>query len=284
MSTDPFVMIPVWVMDRLVSHPQALTLYLHILRHYNKSKGCAWPSQDRLAELMCVSTMTVKRRLKVLEKEQVITVVRGWDGYKRAVNQYHLVGTIGIPDLEDINVTHGVAEEDLSDISVTQISNADVTQISNADVLRTRLNLTRSKELDLKRYLPEFEEFWNAYPKRVGKGKAHAAFTKATQHTNAQTIIQAAAQYAQAPGLPEKQYIPHPTTWLNAESWEDDLPAAHTVPKTKNTTALQELQQRLEKAAQADIQNEAKGNNNEPSRNDEITHVHQRPRPEIQLR
>lgn len=284
MSTDPFVMIPVWVMDRLVSHPQALTLYLHILRHYNKSKGCAWPSQDRLAELMCVSTMTVKRRLKVLEKEQVITVVRGWDGYKRAVNQYHLVGTIGIPDLEDINVTHGVAEEDLSDISVTQISNADVTQISNADVLRTRLNLTRSKELDLKRYLPEFEEFWNAYPKRVGKGKAHAAFTKATQHTHAQTIIQAAAQYAQAPGLPEKQYIPHPTTWLNAESWEDDLPAAHTVPKTKNTTALQELQQRLEKAAQADIQNEAKGNNNEPSRNDEITHVHQRPRPEIQLR
>jgi len=284
MSTDPFVMIPVWVMDRLVSHPQALTLYLHILRHYNKSKGCAWPSQDRLAELMCVSTMTVKRRLKVLEKEQVITVVRGWDGYKRAVNQYHLVGTIGIPDLEDINVTHGVAEEDLSDISVTQISNADVTQISNADVLRTRLNLTRSKELDLKRYLPEFEEFWNAYPKRVGKGKAQAAFTKATQHTNAQTIIQAAAQYAQAPGLPEKQYIPHPTTWLNAESWEDDLPAAHTVPKTKNTTALQELQQRLEKAAQADIQNEAKGNNHEPSRNDEITHVHQRPRPEIQLR
>ena len=284
MSTDPFVMIPVWVMDRLVSHPQALTLYLHILRHYNKSKGCAWPSQDRLAELMCVSTMTVKRRLKVLEKEQVITVVRGWDGYKRAVNQYHLVGTIGIPDLEDINVTHGVAEEDLSDISVTQISNADVTQISNADVLRTRLNLTRSKELDLKRYLPEFEEFWNAYPKRVGKGKAHAAFTKATQHTNAQTIIQAAAQYAQAPGLPEKQYIPHPTTWLNAESWEDDLPAAHTAPKTKNTTALQELQQRLEKAAQADIQNEAKGNNNEPSRNDEITHVHQRPRPEIELR
>tara|TARA_R110000851_G_scaffold64798_1_gene147331 strand:- start:643 stop:1497 length:855 start_codon:yes stop_codon:yes gene_type:complete len=284
MSTDPFVMIPVWVMDRLVSHPQALTLYLHILRHYNKSKGCAWPSQDRLAELMCVSTMTVKRRLKVLEKEQVITVVRGWDGYKRAVNQYHLVGTIGIPDLEDINVTHGVAEEDLSDISVTQISNADVTQISNADVLRTRLNLTRSKELDLKRYLPEFEEFWNAYPKRVGKGKAQAAFTKATQHTNAQTIIQAAAQYAQAPGLPEKQYIPHPTTWLNAESWEDDLPAAHTVPKTKNTTALQELQQRLEKAAQADIQNEAKGNNHEPSRNDEITHIHQRPRPEIQLR
>jgi len=284
MSTDPFVMIPVWVMDRLVGHPQALALYVHILRHYNKSKGSAWPSQDRLAELMCVSTMTVKRRLKVLEKEQVITVVRGWDGYKRAVNQYHLVGTIGIPDLEDINVTHGVAEEDLSDISVTQISNADVTQISNADVLRTRLNLTRSKELDLKRYLPEFEEFWNAYPKRVGKGKAQAAFTKATQHTNAQTIIQAAAQYAQAPGLPEKQYIPHPTTWLNAESWEDDLPAAHTVPKTKNTTALQELQQRLEKAAQADIQNEAKGNNHEPSRNDEITHVHQRPRPEIQLR
>tara|TARA_R110001632_G_scaffold137181_1_gene252853 strand:+ start:511 stop:1365 length:855 start_codon:yes stop_codon:yes gene_type:complete len=284
MSTDPFVMIPVWVMDRLVGHSQALALYVHILRHYNKSKGSAWPSQDRLAELMCVNTRTVRRSLTVLENEQVITVVRGYDGYKRAVNQYRPVGTIGSPDLEDINVLQGVTEEALEDINALHMEDTDALHKEGADVLRTKLNITRSKELDLKRYLPEFEDFWNAYPKRVGKGKAHAAFTKATQHTNAQTIIQAAAQYAQAPGLPEKQYIPHPTTWLNAESWEDDLPAAHTAPKTKNTTALQELQQRLEKAAQADIQNEAKGNNNEPSRNDEITHVHQRPRPEIQLR
>ncbi|QIK82644.1 hypothetical protein [Sanguibacter sp. HDW7] len=68
----------------------------------------------------------------------------------------------------------------------------------------------------------EFDAFWAAYPHKVGKGTARTAWTKALRKTDAQTLIHAAQALSDDPNLPERRYIPHPTTWLNAERWEDD--------------------------------------------------------------
>jgi len=70
-----------------------------------------------------------------------------------------------------------------------------------------------------------FEDFWQAYPRRIGKGTARAAFAKALTLSDAETIVSAARFYAsfcKETGI-EQQYIPHPSTWLNGERWEDDL-------------------------------------------------------------
>lgn len=72
-----------------------------------------------------------------------------------------------------------------------------------------------------------FDEFWSIYPRKVGKEAAKKAFAKATKHAGSEVVIDGARRFADDPNLPEdKTYIPHPSTWLNRGSWEDEqLPA-----------------------------------------------------------
>lgn len=73
--------------------------------------------------------------------------------------------------------------------------------------------------LEDKETFSAFDDFWNAYPKKLDKGKARKAFDKALNTASAETIIQGAKNYASDPNLPESQFVKYPATWLNAESW-----------------------------------------------------------------
>lgn len=71
----------------------------------------------------------------------------------------------------------------------------------------------------------QFETFWKAYPRRVGKGTARTAFAKAIRKTNLPVILAAIEAYkAHKPGY---QDFCHPSTWLNGERWDDEwLPSS----------------------------------------------------------
>ena len=88
-----------------------------------------------------------------------------------------------------------------------------------------------------------FDQFWQAYPRKVGKGVAKRAYAKAAAISNPTEIITGAARLAADPNLPPAQFIPHPTTWLNREGWLDEpLP-----PREKSVEDLAAL--RAEKAS-----------------------------------
>lgn len=71
----------------------------------------------------------------------------------------------------------------------------------------------------------EFDQFWAAYPKKVGKQLAIKAYAKALKLTTPQKILEG-VQGLIGQKL-EPKFIPHPTSWLNAGRWEDELdPAA----------------------------------------------------------
>lgn len=67
-----------------------------------------------------------------------------------------------------------------------------------------------------------FEEFWAAYPRKMGKQKAITKFKAALKRADAQTIIDGAHRLANDPNLPEATFIPHPTTWIERNGWEDE--------------------------------------------------------------
>jgi hypothetical protein len=72
---------------------------------------------------------------------------------------------------------------------------------------------------------PRFAEFWPAYPRREGKGKAREAFTKAIDlGADPEAVIAAAGRCGRhhARVKTETKYIPLPATWLNQERWEDE--------------------------------------------------------------
>lgn len=68
----------------------------------------------------------------------------------------------------------------------------------------------------------DFEKFWRAYPKKVGKQAARKAFHRAKAPV--ESLLQAIAwqkrsdQWSRDGG----RYIPNPATWLNQGRWEDE--------------------------------------------------------------
>lgn len=75
----------------------------------------------------------------------------------------------------------------------------------------------------------QFAEFWNHYPRKVGKRAAETAYRNATKRTDESTILDGVKRYATDPNLPDPKFIPHAATWLNRDGWLDEPePAAAT--------------------------------------------------------
>jgi len=72
-----------------------------------------------------------------------------------------------------------------------------------------------------------FNEFWDAYGKKVGKDAAEKAFNKAAKKVDAAILIQSAHEHAdhhERIGT-ESRFIPHPSKWLNEGRWADERTA-----------------------------------------------------------
>lgn len=73
----------------------------------------------------------------------------------------------------------------------------------------------------------EFEAVWKAYPRKVGKGNAKKAWTKARKIASKDEIAPGLWSHIKVwNGGTAKDKIPHLATWLNGERWHDDANAA----------------------------------------------------------
>lgn len=83
-----------------------------------------------------------------------------------------------------------------------------------------------------------FAIFWKLYPRKVGKATAEKKFaTKCKDQKTLDLIIASVgAHIANAWNLAEMNFIPHATTWLNQERWNDEV--SHVRP-TNNITNRQ---------------------------------------------
>lgn len=82
------------------------------------------------------------------------------------------------------------------------------------DNKKERKNSLRSSRAD-----DDFEAFWKAYPRKVGKGAARKSWDRAKTLSYPDAII--AAVMRQTFDHRER-FIPHPATWLNQERWLDE--------------------------------------------------------------
>ena len=84
-----------------------------------------------------------------------------------------------------------------------------------------KTNLKKTKELDRATIDEAFSKFWSTYPRRVGKAAARRVFEKLAPEYLSE-ILAGVDRLAADPNLPEIQFVPHPSTWLNREGWSDD--------------------------------------------------------------
>lgn len=102
------------------------------------------------------------------------------------------------------------------------------------NVTETALTEQKEKKKNIKKEKPEpplFGEFWSAYPRKVAKPKARAAFEVATRKAEPEDVVAGAKAYAAQVRGKDPEFIAHPSTWLNGERWNDfdDTPPKGTV-------------------------------------------------------
>ena len=109
----------------------------------------------------------------------------------------------------------------------------NIYRLDNFNLTRNELTLPTRDVLTI-----TFDDFWNLYPRKIGKGHARLAWARAIKKAPAQIIIAALQEwltYIQIENI-ESRFIPHPTTWLNGERWEDEIEHSHS-----NVSILKEV-------------------------------------------
>ena len=72
-----------------------------------------------------------------------------------------------------------------------------------------------------------FGDFWSAYPRKTGKGKAKRIWSKLKNHKDLLSAILSALEWQAKSEQWTKEsgaFIPHPSTYLNEGRWEDEAP------------------------------------------------------------
>lgn len=98
--------------------------------------------------------------------------------------------------------------------------NININQNINQDINNTP---TPPKGADV--YGERFDRFWEAYPKKIGKGDARKVFKKLKPSAQLTEHMISAISAQKRTDLWTREggkYIPNPATWLRQERWEDE--------------------------------------------------------------
>lgn len=196
--------------------------------------GGAWPSLETLAKYANMQVRGVQKCLRRLEAlGEIVTApqaggTRVTDPYRRP-NLYRI--TLACPPECDGTTAHRTSRGDASDLPTpTPPVRTDTPPPVRTD---TPPLSARTPEPSLNRPMnhppsadaPDdgFAAFWSAYPKKVGKRQAQAAYAKALDRATASAILNGAVAYAaevRATGVATR-FIKHPQGWLNDDRWEN---------------------------------------------------------------
>ena len=97
-----------------------------------------------------------------------------------------------------------------------------------------------------------FDAFWKIYPKKVGKQDAMKAWKKIAPDEELTNTIITAVETAKAKDsrFREERFIPHPATWLNAGSWDDEFDDYFPVQQEPKPTPAPTAQRPAQRPAQ----------------------------------
>lgn len=238
-----------WCVGQKAGSPAAKIILILLADRADEDHSC-WPSQARLAEESEQSVATVRRHLRVLEDRGLVRTERRMvPGQKRATNRYVLAvdgvradgaegGVAPVSAAQDERQT-GQVESDLPLIP-------DDLPLNLAHIYRSPVSAEPSVEPSGKEPSSAFDQFWAAYPRKIGKGQARRAFTAATKGRDPMVLVVAAVEFRQWTEIErtDMQFVPHPATWLNGERWLDER-CSRTSGKSATIQAIEAFARRV---------------------------------------
>lgn len=186
----------------------AKLIYARLCR-YAGEKGVAYPRLDQLAGEVGMATSTMRRALDELVEHGMLETVRRGLGLP---NDYFFLWhpLMDNPDCPSMSIP------DCPPVSTLECPPVS-TPISRESIKRVRQENTPVVPTTL------FEDFWLAYPLKVGKPKALASWRTQKLDGCCEVVIGGLERWKLSPQWRRDsgKFIPHPTTFLNQRRWED---------------------------------------------------------------
>ena len=147
----------------------------------------------------------------------------------RKQNKQNKHGVNSVNNLHRFNPSYSEASSSSSSDTDKELKNKkETTSCSNSENLNGVEVIT---ELEF-----QFNQFWKAYPKKQGKGICWKWWKKRKPSQELlQKMLTTIKLFSQSDKWQEGggQYIPMPSTWLNQERWDDELPSQENIIRSK---------------------------------------------------
>jgi len=178
--------------------------------HHNGETGKCFPSLARLCKVTEMGKTALVGHLDTLEKLGLIERLRKYD------DNGAFKSTDYVLTLKDDTLVRNT-DNPCSDFTPPLVRNANTNLVSN--------NLgskpyTSSKDDEVNYY---FDQLWEMYPRKVGKGQARKAYVTASKKIDFFDLLPKLEAYVSTLDGKDKQYMPHLATWLNGERWADEV-------------------------------------------------------------
>jgi hypothetical protein len=175
----------------------------------------AWPSQARLANYANVSDRAVRDAIEALEQlgELVKENAGGHSRNQYKPNRYWI--TLRCPESCDGSLGHNRVEVSRNRVEVSDSQGGSFEQSGWKPASDEPLREPEKKQLNA-----QFEEFWNAYPRKLDKAKAFRAFKSALKRATFEDILAGVIAYRNDPQR-NPDFTKYPATWLNSDAWEN---------------------------------------------------------------
>ncbi len=193
-----YITILGWMISDLKLKGNALLIYAIIYGFSQNGDDSYTGSRQYLADWTNSTLQGVSKCLKKLvddgfisKKENVINGVK--------FCEYKVV----VPELLPVNKVYGGRQQSLHNNIEYNTSNIYSAKFDKNDA---------------------FKRFWSVYPRHTNKKKAFDVFVKkCTDETVLQKMLSAIVDYKETEQWQNERFIPHASTWLNGERWEDEI-------------------------------------------------------------
>ena len=197
-------------------------LVLLMLANYADENYSTYPSYKHLAKLCECNERSVMRAVKSLEEDGAIKIRKRFTDDGKQTSNLFVLQMGGGDKFDTVGVTEPAPD------TVRDIQNNNKQEGGdNHDKVKTR-----------QKYPPDFEEWWNVYPRNDGsKKKAFDVWKRATdREIDVRDLYLATARFKQSCHGKDKKFIPHATTWLNQGRWET-VEQAQALTTNRNSLA-----------------------------------------------
>lgn len=217
-----FTQTPNFILNHSSANDQAL--YLQMKRITGEKDKCK-AGEKYFCKQLKIGRKALKNSLEYLIKHNWITRI-GKEPVKTTGGE-QLINCYVVNDIWKMNMDYydkGVSERELLDDKGVSESNQRGAQKDSQGVLKRD-----NKEEPIKKNIKEehicvsFDKFWSIYPRKVAKKKAMQLWEKLNPNPLlVEKIIKAISAAAETDQW-RRGFIPHPTTYISQERWNDEI-------------------------------------------------------------